>query len=153
MGMPSLGMPACIARPCGRAARAWRYTFHIIHLVEMRCSSARSRAALRRASSASSANATAFVFLGAPGVGKGTFAGRLAKKLRIPAVSTGDIIRGEIKAGTPLGAKLAAVANAGGLVDDATVTAMVKTRLSAPDARGGSILVRAARRGGDRSPD
>ena len=88
------------------------------------------------------APSASFIFLGAPGVGKGTFAGRLAAKLRIPAVSTGDIIRAEIKAKTPLGAKLAAVSNAGGLVDDATVTAMVKTRLAAPDAKSGFILVR-----------
>ena len=93
-------------------------------------------------SAASSSPPTRLVFLGAPGVGKGTFATRIAPMLGVPAISTGDIIRAEIKAKTPLGAKLAAVSNAGGLVDDATVTAMVKTRLAAPDAKSGFILVR-----------
>jgi adenylate kinase len=79
-------------------------------------------------------------FLGAPGVGKGTFAARVAKKLGIPTISTGDIIRGEIKNGTPLGNEVKAFSNSGKLVPDAIVTAMVKNRLSEPDAKKGFIL-------------
>lgn len=82
------------------------------------------------------------IFLGAPGVGKGTFASRVAKKLGVPAISTGDIIRAEIKAGSSLGKELAAVTNSGGLVSDTVVTGMVRKRLSAPDAQPGFILVR-----------
>ena len=91
------------------------------------------------------------IFLGAPGVGKGTFASRVAKKLGIPAISTGDIIRSEIKAGSALGKELAAVTNSGGLVSDAVVTGMVRKRLAAPDAQPGFILVRDDA-GGVRSP-
>lgn len=46
------------------------------------------------------------VFFGAPGVGKGTFAGRVAPELGIPAISTGDIIRAEIKAGSDIGKQI-----------------------------------------------
>jgi adenylate kinase len=102
----------------------------------------------RRAASSTSGAAHNYVFLGAPGVGKGTFASRIAKKLGIPAISTGDIIRGEIKAGSALGAELVAVTNAGGLVPDAVVTAMVRKRLAEADARPGFILVRGAARHG-----
>lgn len=81
------------------------------------------------------------VFLGAPGVGKGTFANRIAPKLGIPAISTGDIIRAEIKAGTPLGNQVKAYANSGKLVPDEIVSAMVRERLKQPDAQNGWILV------------
>jgi hypothetical protein len=82
-----------------------------------------------------------FLFLGAPGVGKGTFSGAVSRKLGIPAVSTGDIIRAEIKSGSELGKKLKAIADAGQLVDDDIVTAMVRKRLAEPDAQKGYILV------------
>ena len=130
-----------------------------------RCVTAACAVARRHASSASPSSASAssaapaangawnLVFLGAPGVGKGTFAGRVAARLRIPAISTGDIIRAEIKAGSALGASLAATTNAGGLVSDAVVTGMVRKRLAQPDAQRGFILVRAraARRAAARS--
>ena len=95
--------------------------------------------------SALSTSGTKLVFLGPPGVGKGTFAGRIAKRLGIPTVSTGDIIRGEIKAGSSLGKQVQAFSDAGKLVPDEIVTAMVKKRLSQPDAKAGFILVRSAR--------
>jgi adenylate kinase family enzyme len=82
------------------------------------------------------------VFLGAPGVGKGTFASRIAKKLNIPAISTGDIIRAEIKRGEKFGKELKRYTDAGRLVPDELVTAMVKSRLQDADARKGYILVR-----------
>ena len=91
---------------------------------------------------ATAARGNNLVFLGAPGVGKGTFAGRIAKLLGVPAVSTGDIIRAEIKAGSELGRKVQTYSNAGQLVPDEVVTAMVKHRLSQPDAKAGYILVR-----------
>ena len=82
------------------------------------------------------------VFLGAPGVGKGTFANKIAPLLRIPAISTGDIIRAEIKAGSALGAQLKEFTNTGKLVPDEVVSAMVRKRLQEPDAKNGWILVR-----------
>ena len=82
-----------------------------------------------------------YVFLGAPGVGKGTFAARVAKKLNIPAISTGDLIRAEIKAKTSLGLKMKEISDSGKLVPDEIVTAMVQKRLAEPDASQGYILV------------
>ena len=58
------------------------------------------------AAAARASHGNRLIFLGAPGVGKGTFAGRIAKMLGVPAISTGDIMRAEIKADTPLGAKV-----------------------------------------------
>lgn len=81
------------------------------------------------------------VFLGAPGVGKGTFATRIAPMLGVPAISTGDIIRAEIKAGSALGNKCKEFSNAGKLVPDEIVSEMVRQRLSKPDAQNGWILV------------
>jgi cytidylate kinase len=82
-----------------------------------------------------------YVFLGAPGVGKGTFAARVAKKLSIPAISTGDLIREQIKAKTSLGLQMKEISDSGRLVPDEIVTAMVQKRLSEPDASSGFILV------------
>ena len=79
-------------------------------------------------------------FRPAPGVGKGTFAARVATHLKIPAISTGDIIRKEIKAGSEIGLQVKAFSNAGKLVPDEIVTAMVKSRLAEPDAKWGFIL-------------
>lgn len=83
-----------------------------------------------------------YVFLGAPGVGKGTFAARVSKKLNIPAISTGDLIRAEVKAGSQMGLKLKEIINSGQLVSDDIVNAMVRERLQKPDAQKGYILVR-----------
>ena len=80
------------------------------------------------------------IFLGAPGVGKGTYASRVGPHFGIPQVSTGDLVRTEIKAGTPLGQRMKQVVDAGGLVDDATITEMLKNRLAQPDAEKGFIL-------------
>lgn len=86
-----------------------------------------------------------YVFLGAPGVGKGTFASRVAAKLSIPAISTGDIIRGEIKKGSDVGKLVKSYSDTGKLVPDEVVTRMVRERLALPDARNGYILVRCKR--------
>ena len=80
------------------------------------------------------------VLLGAPGSGKGTQAASLKKKLAIPHVSTGDLLRAAVKAGTPLGMQAKAVMDAGGLVSDEIVLGMLEERVSQPDAREGFIL-------------
>jgi adenylate kinase len=80
------------------------------------------------------------VLLGAPGSGKGTQAEILRTELGVPHVSTGDLLRAAVKAGTPLGLKAKAVMEAGQLVSDDIVLAMLEERLASPDAAGGFIL-------------
>lgn len=80
------------------------------------------------------------VLLGAPGSGKGTQAEILRTELGVPHVSTGDLLRAAVKAGTPLGLKAKAVMEAGQLVSDDIVLAMLEERLAQPDAAGGFIL-------------
>lgn len=80
------------------------------------------------------------VLLGAPGSGKGTQAEVLKAELRVPHVSTGDLLRAAVKAGTPLGIKAKAVMEAGQLVSDEIVLGMLEERLAQPDAAGGFIL-------------
>ena len=80
------------------------------------------------------------VFMGAPGSGKGTQAQRLEKKFGIPQISTGDILRKHLAEGTPLGLRAKEIMAAGGYVDDATMLAIIRDRLSQPDAAKGFIL-------------
>ncbi len=80
------------------------------------------------------------IFFGPPGAGKGTQAALLAEKLGVPTVSTGNIIRDEIAAGTPLGVEARQAIAEGRLVDDETVIGIVKTRLAKPDCAGGFIF-------------
>lgn len=80
------------------------------------------------------------VLLGAPGSGKGTQAARLKDELRVPHISTGDLLRAAVKAGTPLGLKAKAVMEAGQLVSDDIVLGMLEERLAQPDAKAGFIL-------------
>lgn len=80
------------------------------------------------------------VFLGAPGSGKGTQSQRLVEQHDIPQISTGDLLRAHVKAGSELGQRAKAVMAAGKLVDDATILGMVRDRLAQPDAQGGFIL-------------
>ena len=80
------------------------------------------------------------VLLGAPGSGKGTQAEILKAELGVPHVSTGDLLRAAVKAGTPLGLKAKAVMDTGQLVSDDIVLAMLEDRLAQPDAAGGFIL-------------
>jgi adenylate kinase len=80
------------------------------------------------------------VLLGPPGSGKGTQASRLADRLAIPHISTGDILRAAVKAGTPLGRQVADIMTAGGLVGDDLITDLVRDRLAAPDAARGFVL-------------
>ena len=80
------------------------------------------------------------VLLGAPGSGKGTQAARLKVALDVPHISTGDLLRAAVAAGTPLGLKAKAVMEAGQLVSDAIVLGMLEQRLAQPDAQAGFIL-------------
>jgi adenylate kinase len=80
------------------------------------------------------------VLLGPPGAGKGTQAQVLSKDLSVPHVSTGDMLREALKAGTPLGLKAKSYMEKGGLVPDEVVIALVEERLSKPDAANGFIL-------------
>ncbi|HOJ20548.1 MAG TPA: adenylate kinase [Armatimonadota bacterium] len=80
------------------------------------------------------------VLLGAPGAGKGTLAKQLSKALGVVHISTGDIFREEVAAGTELGKKAKSYMDRGALVPDEVVIGMVKQRLSRPDVNAGFIL-------------
>ena len=80
------------------------------------------------------------VFLGAPGSGKGTQAARLKSELGLAHISTGDMLRAEVAAGTPLGRQAKAVMEAGKLVSDEILLGMLEQRVAQPDARKGFIL-------------
>jgi len=80
------------------------------------------------------------IFLGAPGAGKGTQAAIVSKKLEIPAISTGNILRAAVKEGTPTGLKAKAFMDAGKLVPDDVICGIVAERLSQTDCAGGYIL-------------
>ena len=80
------------------------------------------------------------ILLGAPGSGKGTQSKLLTDKYRVPQISTGDILRSAVKAGTPLGLLAKAAMDAGRLVSDEIVLAMIRDRLAEADAENGFIL-------------
>ncbi|MDN5924408.1 MAG: adenylate kinase [Xanthomonadales bacterium] len=80
------------------------------------------------------------VLLGAPGSGKGTQAERLKTALAVPHISTGDLLRAAVAAGTPLGLKAKVVMDAGQLVSDDVVLGMLEERLRQSDAHAGFIL-------------
>lgn len=80
------------------------------------------------------------VLLGPPGAGKGTQAVRLAARLGVPAISTGDIFRTNVSEGTDLGRLAQEYMNAGSLVPDEVTNAMVRHRLAEADAIGGFLL-------------
>ena len=80
------------------------------------------------------------IFLGAPGAGKGTQADKLSKRLGIPTISTGVIIREAIRNGTPMGVKAKELIEHGALVEDDVVIEIVKERLAKPDCGNGFIL-------------
>lgn len=80
------------------------------------------------------------VFLGPPGAGKGTQAAQLARTLAIPHLSTGDLLRSAVAAGTPLGREADGYMRAGKLVPDDLVLRMLEERLREPDAHPGFLL-------------
>lgn len=80
------------------------------------------------------------ILLGAPGAGKGTQANFIREKYGIPQISTGDMLRAAVKAGTPLGLEAKKVMEAGGLVSDNLIIGLVKDRLMQPDCEKGYMF-------------
>ena len=81
-----------------------------------------------------------FIFLGPPGAGKGTQASFITKKYAIPQISTGDMLRAAIKAGSELGLKAKKIMDAGQLVPDEVIIGLVKTRIQEADCAGGFLF-------------
>lgn len=80
------------------------------------------------------------VLLGAPGSGKGTQAAKLKQHLQVPHISTGDLLRAEVAAGTPLGLEAKVIMARGDLVSDEILLGMLEERFSRPDTANGFIL-------------
>ena len=86
------------------------------------------------------AHAMRLILLGAPGAGKGTQAAYICKRFGIPQISTGDMLRAAVKAGTPLGLAAKKVMDAGLLVSDDIIIGLVKERIAEPDCAAGFLF-------------
>jgi adenylate kinase len=80
------------------------------------------------------------ILLGGPGAGKGTQAGFITQRYKIPQISTGDMLRAAVKSGTPLGLEAKKVMDRGELVSDDIIIGLVKERIQAPDCGGGFLF-------------
>jgi len=80
------------------------------------------------------------ILLGAPGAGKGTQAQNICEEFGIPQISTGDMLRAAVKAGTPLGLKVKEVMETGGLVTDEIIIALVEERIQQDDCKNGFLF-------------
>ena len=80
------------------------------------------------------------ILLGAPGAGKGTQATFICQKYSIPQISTGDMLRAAVKAGTPLGLEAKKIMDSGGLVNDELIINLVKERIAQPDCDKGFLF-------------
>lgn len=80
------------------------------------------------------------ILLGSPGSGKGTQAQFITEKYGIPQISTGDMLRAAVRAGTPLGVEAKKVMDSGGLVSDAIILGLIKERIANDDCAGGFLL-------------
>ncbi|MBQ0796493.1 adenylate kinase [Zhongshania sp.] len=80
------------------------------------------------------------ILLGPPGAGKGTQAQFISEKFAIPQISTGDMLRAAVKAGSPLGLQVKAVMASGGLVSDETIIGLVKERITQDDCKNGFLF-------------
>ena len=80
------------------------------------------------------------ILIGPPGAGKGTQAAFIKERFAIPQISTGDMLRAAVKAGTPLGLKAKSVMESGALVSDAIILGLMEERLAQPDCKNGFLL-------------
>src|SRR5262245_47529 len=86
------------------------------------------------------ASPTNVVLIGPPGAGKGTQAGRLARWLSVPTISTGDMLRRAVQSGSAIGLAIKAIMERGELIDDAMMTEIVAARLAETDTHAGFVL-------------